>query len=369
MLGSDEIRTMIAALGCGIGPEEFDPAKLRYHRIIIMTDADVDGSHIRTLLLTFFYRQMRQLVDGGYVYIAQPPLFRAKRGKGETYIKDERDLEAYLVKRAAESRTLKVPSQKLEISGGDLERLLHKLMAFQKYRQMVERRGYARDIVEVMLDVDARDKNFFGSKESLDRLAARLTTPARTVSVVPDEEHSLFTLSVEDRANGYHRHQTIGLEFVTAAEYRTLVSVYREIKMLQPPMSVATLESAATDDESPELGTNAETIPAPGASSAGKARGKEPKDTEIKSLDELVEYFLNAGKRGIAINRYKGLGEMNPEQLWATTMNPEIRTLLQVRAEDHTEADQMFTTLMGDQVEPRRKFIEDNALDVKNLDI
>jgi DNA gyrase subunit B len=187
--------------------------------------------------------------------------------------------------------------------------------------------------------------------------------------VVPDEEHSLFTLSVEDRANGYHRHQTIGLEFVTAAEYRTLVSVYREIKMLQPPMSVATLESAATEGESPEPGTNAETIPAPSASSAGKGRGKEPKDTEIKSLDELVEYFLNAGKRGIAINRYKGLGEMNPEQLWATTMNPEIRTLLQVRAEDHTEADQMFTTLMGDQVEPRRKFIEDNALDVKNLDI
>jgi DNA gyrase subunit B len=262
-----------------------------------------------------------------------------------------------------------VPSQKLEISGGDLERLLHKLMAFQKYRQMVERRGYPRDIVEVMLDVDARDKNFFGSKESLDRLAARLTTPARTVSVVPDEEHSLFTLSVEDRANGYHRHQTIGLEFVTAAEYRTLLSVYREIKMLQPPMSVATLESAATDSESLEPGTGGETVPAPGASSAGKARGKEPKDTEIKSLDELVEYFLNAGKRGIAINRYKGLGEMNPEQLWATTMNPEVRTLLQVRAEDHTEADQMFTTLMGDQVEPRRKFIEDNALDVKSLDI
>ena len=370
MLGSDEIRTMIAALGCGIGPEEFDVSKLRYHRIIIMTDADVDGSHIRTLLLTFFYRQMRELVDNGYVYIAQPPLFRAKRGKGETYIKDERDLEAYLVKRAAESRTLKVPSQKLEISGGDLERLLHKLMTYQKYRQMVERRGYARDIVEVMLDVDARDKNFFGSKESLDRLASRLTTPARTVSVVPDEEHSLFTLSVDDRANGYHRHQTIGLEFVTAAEYRTLLSAYREIKMLQPPMSVATLETAASDVEPVDPTTSNESAPTTGAtSSAAKTRGKEPKDTDINSLDELVEYFLNAGKRGIAINRYKGLGEMNPDQLWATTMNPEVRTLLQVRAEDHTEADQMFTTLMGDQVEPRRKFIEDNALDVKNLDI
>jgi DNA gyrase subunit B len=369
MLGSDEIRTMIAALGCGIGPEEFDPSKLRYHRIIIMTDADVDGSHIRTLLLTFFYRQMRELVDGGYVYIAQPPLFRAKRGKGETYIKDERDLEAYLVKRAAESRTLKVPSQNLEISGGDLERVLHKLMTYQKYRQMVERRGYARDIVEVLLDVDARDKNFFGSKQSLDQLAARLTTPARTVSVLPDEEHSLFTLSVDDRANGYHRRQIIGVDFVTGAEYRTLLAAFREIRLLQPPMSVTTVEVATTDAEgepvpAAERGpTSSPILP------AAKTRGREPKETEIKSLDELVEYFLNAGKRGIAINRYKGLGEMNPEQLWATTMNPEVRTLLQVRAEDHTEADQMFTTLMGDQVEPRRKFIEDNALDVKNLDI
>ena len=374
MLGSDEIKTMIAALGCGIGQEDFDISKLRYHRIIIMTDADVDGSHIRTLLLTFFYRQMRDLIDNGYVYIAQPPLFRAKRGKGETFIKDERDLDAYLVKRAAESRTLKLPSQKQEITGAELERILHKLMAYRKYLQMVERRGYGRDIIEVLLEVDARDKNFFGSKEALDTLAARLTTPARTISVVPDEEHSLFTLSVEDRANGYHRHHSIGLEFVTAAEYRTLLAAYREIKTLQPPMIVATLDAAAETDavegepqgDAVSAGVAAAAAP---TAPAAKARGKEPKEIEIKSLDELVEYFLNAGKRGVAINRYKGLGEMNPEQLWATTMNPEARTLLQVRAEDHTEADQMFTTLMGDQVEPRRKFIEENALDVKNLDI
>ena len=408
MLGSDEIKTMIAALGCGIGQEDFDISKLRYHRIIIMTDADVDGSHIRTLLLTFFYRQMRALIDNGYVYIAQPPLFRAKRGKGETYIRDERDLEAYLVKRAAESRTLKLPSQELEISGAELERVLHKLMAYRKYLQMVERRGYGRDIIEVLLEVDARDKNFFGSKEALDRLAARLTTPVRTVSVMPDEEHSLFTLSVEDRANGYHRHHSIGLESVTSAEYRTLLAAYREIKTFRPPMIVATLDSAAEADAAdgdasgeaatttpprhpnagaalgtplrhPSVGATLGTPPrhpsvgatlgTPPTGPAAKARGKEPKEIAINSLDELVEYFLNAGKRGVAINRYKGLGEMNPEQLWITTMNPEARTLLQVRAEDHTEADLMFTTLMGDQVEPRRKFIEDNALDVKNLDI
>jgi DNA gyrase subunit B len=148
------------------------------------------------------------------------------------------------------------------------------------------------------------------------------------------------------------------------------LSAYREIKMLQPPMTVVTLETGAAEADPAESNTSSEAAPATAAPSTGtKARGKEPKDTDINSLDELVEYFLNAGKRGIAINRYKGLGEMNPEQLWATTMNPEVRTLLQVRAEDHTEADQMFTTLMGDQVEPRRKFIEDNALDVKNLDI
>jgi len=353
MLGSDEIKTMIAALGCGIGQEDFDLSKLRYHRVIIMTDADVDGSHIRTLLLTFFYRQMRALIDSGFVYIAQPPLFRAKRGKGETYIKDERELEAYLVKRAAESRTLKVPAQQLEVAGADLERLLHKLMAYQKYLQLVERRGYARDVIELLLEVDARDKNFFGSKEALDQLAARLTTPGRSVSVVSDEEHSLFTLSVEDRSNGYHRSHTIGLEFVAAAEYRTLLSTYQEIKALKPPMLVT------TGGGGPAAG---------GEGAPGEAR-EAAKEVEIHSLDELVTYFLDAGKRGVAINRYKGLGEMNPDQLWATTMNPETRTLLQVRAEDHTEADLMFTTLMGDQVEPRRKFIEDNALDVKNLDI
>jgi len=367
MLGSDEIRTMIAALGCGIGQEDFDLSKLRYHRVIIMTDADVDGSHIRTLLLTFFYRQMRELIDNGYVYIAQPPLFRAKRGKGETYIKDERELETYLVKRAAESRTLKLPAQKLDVSGAELERVLHKLMAYRKYLQLVERRGCGRDVVEVLLEVDAHDKNFFGSKDALDRLAARLTTPARTVSVVPDEEHSLFTLSVEDRANGYHRRHHVGVEFVTAAEYRTLLSMYREIKAFQPPMIVTTLDASA-EAEPPDVEPASEAVTAAGMTTA-KTRGKEPKEVEIRSFEELVEYFLNAGKRGIAINRYKGLGEMNPEQLWATTMNPEARTLLQVRAEDHTEADQMFTTLMGDQVEPRRKFIEDHALDVKNLDI
>jgi DNA gyrase subunit B len=360
MLGSDEIRTMISALGCGIGREDFDLAKLRYHRIIIMTDADVDGSHIRTLLLTFFYRQMPELINSGYVYIAQPPLFRAKRGKGETYIKDERELESYLIRRSAESRAVKLNGK--EISGQPLELLLHRLMTYRKYVRLVARRGYGPHVVEALLEADAHDKSFFGSREALDALAMRLTTPTSIVTVQEDDENKLFSLAIEDRSNGYPRHHTVSLDFVTAPDYRTLLNSYREIRDIKAPMVVVSTGAAAEPE--PEAVVE-------GAEAAAQKPGKAKVEPEVKvaSLDELIEYFINAGKRGVAINRYKGLGEMNPDQLWSTTMNPEARTLLQVRAEDHTEADQMFTTLMGDQVEPRRKFIEDNALDVRNLDI
>ncbi len=358
MLGSDEIKTMIAALGCGIGGEDFDITKLRYHRVIIMTDADVDGSHIRTLLLTFFYRQMPELINNGYIYIAQPPLFRAKRGKSETYIKDERERETYLIHRAAESRTVKLNGR--EISGASLEQLLHRLMTYRKYLRLVERRGHVREAIEALLDADAHDKSFFDSQDRLTALASRLTTNATVVTVQPDEENKSSCLAIEDRSNGYPRHNTISLDFVTAPDYRTLLNSYREIRDIKPPMTVVTSGTAAAEPE-PEPGTTGV------ETTAGRAK-PEPAAT-IASLDALLEYFINAGEKGVTINRYKGLGEMNPDQLWATTMNPEVRTLLQVRAEDHTEADQMFTTLMGDQVEPRRKFIEENALDVRNLDI
>jgi len=368
MLGSDEIKTMIAALGCGIGREDFDLSKLRYHRIIIMTDADVDGSHIRTLLLTFFYRQMPELVNNGFVYIAQPPLFRAKRGKGETYIKDERELESFLIRRSAESRVVKINGR--EISGQPLEQLLHRLMTYRKYLRLVERRGHVREVIEALLEADAHDKEFFGSRSALDALANRLTTPTSIVTVQADEENKLFSLAIEDRSNGYPRHHTISLDFVTAPDYRTLLNSFREIRDIKPPMTVVSTGAAAEVEtaESPEGAEGAaDARLKTEARSKKSARGDA--DVKIASLDALIEYFINAGKRGVAINRYKGLGEMNPDQLWSTTMNPEVRTLLQVRAEDHTEADQMFTTLMGDQVEPRRKFIEDNALDVRNLDI
>jgi DNA gyrase subunit B len=355
MLSSDEIKTMIAALGCGIGAEDFDLGKLRYHRIIIMTDADVDGSHIRTLLLTFFYRQLPKVIESGYVYIAQPPLFRVKRGKSETYIKDERELESYLVKRAAEARVVKIPSSAMEISGADLEKLLQRLIAQQKLLQVVERRGYPREIVEALVIAGA-DREYFANKEKLEALSETLTTATRKVSVQPDEEHNRFLLNVDDRSNGFPRHHKIGVDFVSGAEYRTLVANRRDM----PALTGEIVVSGAEVPEEGDVATEGEP--------AKPAKAKVA-DVKLGSLDELIDYFISAGKKGIAINRYKGLGEMNPEQLWETTMDPSIRTLLQVRAEDHTEADLMFTTLMGDQVEPRRKFIEDNALDVKNLDV
>src|SRR5437867_8403521 len=193
---------MIAALGCGIGPEDFDLAKLRYHRIIIMTDADVDGSHIRTLLLTFFYRQLPKIIENGYMYIAQPPLFRVKRGKSETYIKDERELEAYLIKRAAEARVVRIPASNVEIAGADLEKLLHKMIAHQKFLETVERRGHPREIVEALVAAGA-DREYFANKDRLEGLAQALTMPMRTVMVQRDEEHNRYLLQVEDRSNGY----------------------------------------------------------------------------------------------------------------------------------------------------------------------
>jgi DNA gyrase subunit B len=379
MLGSDEIKTMIAALGCGIGKEDFDLAKLRYHRVIIMTDADVDGSHIRTLLLTFFYRQMKALIDQGYVYIAQPPLFRVKRGRTETFIKDERELESYLVKRATESRVVKLPDG-TELSGAELERRLQKLIAFRKFVQIVERRGISREVVITLLEHGGRDRGFFGNRDHVDALASALGSSGRTATVQPDEEHQAYGIAVEDRASGYPRHYRIDLDFVTTGEFRTLVGSYEDVKGIKGPMVVTTTSQpeeeapaeTATSDATTHGGVpvdSATKLAAEPKSDTRAPRGEPRGDVTLATIDELVEYFIVAGKRGIAVNRYKGLGEMNPDTLWSTTMKPETRTLLQVRAEDHTEADLMFTTLMGDQVEPRRKFIEENALDVKNLDV
>jgi DNA gyrase subunit B len=371
MLSSDEIKTMIAALGCGIGTEDFDISKLRYHRIIIMTDADVDGSHIRTLLLTFFYRQMSELVERGHIYIAQPPLFRAKRGRVETYIKDERALETFLVERAVDARAVRLNGG--ELAGAALEKALHGIIEYRKLLQVVERRGHARDVVEALLDRDVKDRSFFEHREAVDGLAAQLTTPIRDVAALRDEEHNAWSLDIVDRAPGYARRDVVGIDFVLSGEYRTLGASYGDIKdivraLRNGPLEVRHTAAGPVAEEPDEADEDA----AEGAEEAARAAPPPRRDggpVGLPSLDALIEHFLALGRKGVAINRYKGLGEMNPETLWATTMNPETRTLLQVKAEDHTEADQMFTTLMGDQVEPRRKFIEDHALDVRNLDI
>jgi DNA gyrase subunit B len=378
MLSSDAIRTMIAAIGCGIGAEEFSIAKLRYHRIIIMTDADVDGSHIRTLLLTFFYRQMRQLVDDGYVYIAQPPLFHVKRGKKTTYVKDERELEGLLVRRAVENRIVKTANGH-DLQGPELEKHLQQLGTLQKHLQRVERRGLTRDILLALLGADVRDASTFVDRARVDDLAAALSSPSRDVTVQADEEHNASTLVIADRSAGYVRQTSVGVEFVTAPDYRTLVGSYSNVKDYLGAVVIRSLDANVDADDETEV--DAADAPATGSITDVLARAETPApkaaaakpakdgDVRIDSMDALLDYFITAGRKGITIGRYKGLGEMNPEQLWMTTMDPSVRTLLQVKAEDHAEADLMFTTLMGDQVEPRRKFIEDNALDVKNLDI
>jgi DNA gyrase subunit B len=379
MLGSDAIKTMIAALGCGIGVEDFSLEKARYHRIIIMTDADVDGSHIRTLLLTFFYRQMRQLIDAGYVYIAQPPLFHVKRGKKTSYVKDERELDALLVRRAVENRVVQTSNGR-DLQGGELERHLQQLGVLQKHLQRVERRGVTRDVVLGLLAADVRDASAFTDADRIEAIAATLRTASRDVTVQSDDEHNALAIVIADRSAGYIRQNIVGVEFVTAPDYRTLVQSYTAVKDLLGAVVIRTLDAKADADAEPDDAVEAE-APGTGDIATVLARAETPAptlksskpvkdaDVRIDSMDELLEYFIAAGRKGITIGRYKGLGEMNPEQLWMTTMDPSVRTLLQVKAEDHAEADLMFTTLMGDQVEPRRKFIEDNALDVKNLDI
>jgi DNA gyrase subunit B len=303
------------------------------------------------------------------VYIAQPPLFRAKRGRTETYIKNEQDLEAFLVRRAVESRVVKL-ADGTEMFGEVLERHLQRAEAYRKLLQQVTRRGHPPAIVSALLEFDARDKSFFEQRDRLDVIAARMTTPTRTVSVIRDDEHNVFALHVEDRSPGYPRRYEFGVDFITSGEYRILVSAYREIQDIKFPVVVTSSDAPREEEPQDEAAqsTEGEGAAAPEAQTPASRARKDP-DTTLSNVDDFVEFFVAAGRKGIAVNRYKGLGEMNPDTLWTTTMDPENRTLLQVRAEDHAEADQMFTTLMGDQVEPRRKFIEDNALDVRNLDV
>jgi DNA gyrase subunit B len=343
MLGNEEIATLISAIGTSIGPEDFDLEKLRYHKIIIMTDADVDGSHIRTLLLTFFYRQMTELIQRGHVYIAQPPLYRVQVGKREQYLTREKELTEFLMSRATENLVVALPESGLEFKGRELVDKLHDLMEFRKIYDKLNRKIGANGLLnEVLIELsehlnedtgDTAIAALLANKRALSDVADSLADKGLTTDVVFDEEHSLFELKVS-RAGLVP--VILGHELFASAEWNQLASLHRRILDLQIAQMVI--------------------------------REKE-KEIAVADAEQLADHIISAGKKNLSIQRYKGLGEMNPTQLWETTMNPETRTLLRVDIEDAIETDEIFTVLMGDQVEPRRRFIEENALNVKNLDI
>ena len=343
MLSSAEIGTLITALGCGIGREEFNPDKLRYHRIIIMTDADVDGSHIRTLLLTFFYRQMPELVERGHIYIAQPPLYKLKRGKQERYVKDDLELSAFLIQAALDNSSLHVNNNAPALSGEALETLINKYMTVmstilrlsKRYDSLVlEKMIYMSVVNEAMM----RDKSLLSTwfNELSERLNSDEQNIQYSVSVEEDQEHGNFLGRVVSTNHSLDTEYTFDNEFFISGEYRSLV----------------------------ELGQQLDGLIGEGAFIQ---RGE--KQLSVSSFKQAVDWLMEEAKRGQQIQRYKGLGEMNPDQLWETTMDAETRRLMQVQIEDVIATDQIFTTLMGDQVEDRREFIESNALSVSNLDI
>jgi len=344
MVSSAEVGTLITALGCGIGPEEFNLEKLRYHRIIIMTDADVDGSHIRTLLLTFFYRQMAEMVERGHIYIAQPPLYKVKRGKQEQYVKDEAEFTAYLLQAALDGAVLTPAAETPPLSGNALEHLARSHMAVMAMIQRLGQR-YDRSLLEQLVYMPRLNRQRLKDQAYLEdwltdlvkRLNARQGEKAvYSATVEPREGRETLAVAVLRNTHGLTRETHLSLEFFQSPEYENIAS----------------------------LGAKLEGLFGPGAQ---VRRGE--RSQEVNSFAQAMDWLLEEAKRGQQIQRYKGLGEMNPAQLWETTMNPETRRLLQVRIEDAVAADEIFTTLMGDQVEPRRDFIEQNALTVANLDI
>ncbi len=344
VLSNEEIRTMVMALGCGIGNDDFKPEKLRYHRIIIMTDADVDGSHIRTLLLTFFYRQMKSLAENGHLYIAEPPLFKVKRGKDERYLKDDSALEDFIFDQVQDGLSIVPDGKKGALQGKSLLTLLKKVSRFCRSLKRIERRGRDAGIIEALALQDALSAESLKSEAGVKGLIASISSQMKTFGALApqfthqkDPEHDSFTVRCTSRRNGISTETVIDRDLFASAEFMELKSLTKTIK---------------ETGEAPFVVTN------------GEAQA-----TEIPTYRGLVDHVLEFGKKGLSIQRYKGLGEMNPGQLWETTMDPEKRVLLQVKVEDAVEADAIFTKLMGDVVEPRRSFIEKHALEVSNLDI
>ncbi|MCB1596835.1 MAG: DNA topoisomerase (ATP-hydrolyzing) subunit B [Gammaproteobacteria bacterium] len=342
MLASAEVGTLITALGCGIGREDFDPDKLRYHHIIIMTDADVDGSHIRTLLLTFFYRQMPELIERGHIYIAQPPLYKVKRGKQETYVKDDMELNALLLKSALDGASIVLNAQDPPLQGEALGSLCREFILVMAIVDRLSRRYYG-NLLERLISLPELPVERFSDREWLTawgaELAQALNAVEETVSYrielnVSDDKPQGFT--VWRSRHGVEEPSELSLRFFESTEYRKIAELGNSLRGLVGPGSLV-------------------------------ARGEQKR--EVRNFREAMEWLMAEARKGQAIQRYKGLGEMNPDQLWETTVNPATRRLMQVRIEDAVAADEIFTTLMGDQVEPRREFIERNALAAENIDI
>ena len=348
MLGHGEIKALITALGTGIGKDDFDVNKLRYHKIVLMTDADVDGSHIRTLLLTFFYRQMPELVERGYIYIAQPPLYKVKRGKKEEYIKNESLMTKYMMRQATGDLAVKSATTDKIIEGKELARLLEQVVELKRYREKFARRiGNDSVLMKVLIAAfSGRDgviangngnkikpRNVFESEVMMQTVRDKIVAAGYKAELKEDVEHSLWEIEIHLPNAGSIM---FDWNLASLAEFQKSVEIYGKLEQELPSPFII---------------------------------GENGKSEEIPNRDELLERILAEAKKDLSIQRYKGLGEMNPEQLWETTMDPEKRTLLQVRIEDAVETDEVFTVLMGDAVEPRRRFIENNALDVRNLDV
>ena len=344
MLSNAEIGTLITALGCGIGTEEFNLEKLRYHTIVIMTDADVDGSHIRTLILTFFFRQMRELVENGHIFIAQPPLYKVSKGKSEQYVKDDDALLVYLTQKALENAALYVNASAPGIQGAALESLVAK---FRYVGDIINRMSlvYPVELLEALVYISELDGKLLQNSSDLEPWCAELQkcleeadsgTHRYKVSAKEDKERNLFIPNIEITAHGVPHYHNLGRDFFASNEYAAMVELGKTVQGL--------IEEGAY-----------------------VKRGE--REQPVSSFKDALAWLMAESRRGISTQRYKGLGEMNPEQLWDTTMDPENRRMLVVTIEDAIAADQMFTTLMGDHVEPRREFIETNALSVVNLDV
>lgn len=337
MLSNVEIRTMITALGTGIGKEDFDVARLRYHRIIIMTDADVDGSHIRTLILTFFFRQMPELIERGHLYIAQPPLYKIKKGKKEIYIKDDRALDQHLLRNIAEDSRVVINSAepKKEFQGEKLFEILSRMGEAESMLRKLEKRGYPPILMEELLTEVPRDKKFFHEQDNVEKLREKIKKlhPDAGVIVSQDVEHGLYELEVKFKN---YRQIKVNLQMFSSPEFQRLQDIFRMISEFQVSKIL--------------IQDNGNSV-------------------EVDGWKTLFRTLQQSSKKGLSITRYKGLGEMDPEQLWETTMNPEARVLLKVNIEDAVEADMIFSTLMGEEVEPRKNFIVEHALEVKNLDV